>query len=298
MFLDTERDGVVFMDSEFLNTRIIKSFRHVSSRDLPDAPVHALKGLSEGDAKLLYDSFYVKTIRDLADLKYVIWAQEICALRDVPPEKIDMASFEKKLIKAYEQTPIRKLMKSPVHALQGLSEADGKRLEQAFRVKTVQNLARLKFAHYAHEICREAYADMSAPIRPGEVGEPILANSKTNSDRPSVKWLWLLLAVFGFVAIVIALVVLGLRFKNNSPEPATSIENSPNEKQASDKSQINTQIINPSEKFHIVESQDNLFDISKRHYGTSARWPEIHKLNSDVIVDPNKIFPGTKLRLP
>ena len=188
------------MDDKFLTQRIVKAFRHIPPLELPEAPVHAIKGLSEHDSELLYDSFWVKTIRDLADLKYVHWAQEICALRDVPQEKIDMYGFQDKLNKAYEQTSFKTLMKSPVHVLQGLSEADATRLEEAFRIRTVKDLANLKFARFAQEICREAYKDLSAPIRSNDSSKQVRAEQKDTK-----RWWAPLIAL---ILTVIALLLL------------------------------------------------------------------------------------------
>ncbi|MFD9864059.1 hypothetical protein [Streptomyces alboflavus] len=44
------------------------------------APVSALKGVSDRDGELLKEAFGVKTVADLADLKYVRWAQALAAL--------------------------------------------------------------------------------------------------------------------------------------------------------------------------------------------------------------------------
>ena len=272
------------MDPSFLNTRVLKSFRHVAPQELPEAPVYALKGLSEKDATLLYDSFFVKTIRDLADLKYVHWAQEICALRDVPQAKIDMSSFEDKLIKAYEQTPIKRLMRAPVHSLMGVSPADGKRLEQAFRVRTVQNLARLKFARFAQEICREAYADLSAPIRPGDTGGalPPVIPSK---DRGGQNARLLLLAAAALVAVLTAAVIFVPRFwRRVASGTVESTKTVPGPAAAGGT--------------YTVRHKDTLFEVSKRVYGTPDRWPEIQRLNRQSVRNPNRIFPGTTLRLP
>jgi len=59
-----------------------KAYEEKSLKELVNAPVDALQGLSAGDAKLLYDAFKVKTVGDLANLKYVRWAQAIVALAD------------------------------------------------------------------------------------------------------------------------------------------------------------------------------------------------------------------------
>lgn len=50
--------------------------------EIADAPVDALKGVSEGDAEHLKAAFNIKTVRDLAESKYVLWAQAIVKLAD------------------------------------------------------------------------------------------------------------------------------------------------------------------------------------------------------------------------
>ncbi|MTE21430.1 hypothetical protein F0L17_20400 [Streptomyces sp. TRM43335] len=54
-----------------------------ADKDLPEilqAPVSALKGVSDRDGDLLREAFGVRTVADLADLKYVRWAQALAAL--------------------------------------------------------------------------------------------------------------------------------------------------------------------------------------------------------------------------
>ncbi|MCB1165204.1 MAG: LysM peptidoglycan-binding domain-containing protein [Leptospiraceae bacterium] len=323
------------MDAQFLNTRIVKAFRHVAPLELPEQPVHAIKGLSEHDGELLYESFWVKTIRDLADLKFVHWAQEICALRDVPQEKIDMSGFRDKLNKAYEQTSIKVLMKSPVHVLQGLSEGDADRLEEAFRIHSVKDLANLKFARYAQEICGEAYKDLSAPIRkPGNHG----VSKRTAKSGSRFTALLLLLGTVLVICIISFFWPFGLSWlenKNpaaNSPDSSTARQTESADDHSSDRSnpsdladpadQTESEVerngqdsadsanSNPSAdpnseerlngdgtEYH-VQAGDTLSDISKRLFGTTKRWPEIYELNRAQLKDPGKIYPGTTLRIP
>lgn len=66
-----------------INKALDKSYEGKSFKDIAEAPVEALQGVSEGDAAHLKEAFNVKTIRDLAELKYVKWAQAITALADV-----------------------------------------------------------------------------------------------------------------------------------------------------------------------------------------------------------------------
>jgi nucleoid-associated protein YgaU len=49
---------------------------------------------------------------------------------------------------------------------------------------------------------------------------------------------------------------------------------------------------------YVVVSGDSLSAIAKRHYGNASLWPKIFEANKDVLKDPNKIFPGQKLKLP
>lgn len=54
-----------------------------ADKSLPEilaAPVGALKGVSDRDGELLQEAFGVTTVADLAELRYVRWAQALAAL--------------------------------------------------------------------------------------------------------------------------------------------------------------------------------------------------------------------------
>ena len=61
---------------------VVKKYESLALREIADAPVDAIQGVSENDAKLLKEAFNVKTVSDLANLKYVKWAQAICTLAE------------------------------------------------------------------------------------------------------------------------------------------------------------------------------------------------------------------------
>jgi nucleoid-associated protein YgaU len=47
-----------------------------------------------------------------------------------------------------------------------------------------------------------------------------------------------------------------------------------------------------------VQSGDTLWDIARKHGIGGPNWRQIYEMNKDVIgPDPNRIMPGTKLRL-
>ena len=65
-----------------INKAVMKDSEGKSLKEIADSPVSVLQGVSEGDATKLQEAFNVKTVRDLANLKYVRWAQSIVALAD------------------------------------------------------------------------------------------------------------------------------------------------------------------------------------------------------------------------
>jgi len=56
----------------------------------------------------------------------------------------------------------------------------------------------------------------------------------------------------------------------------------------------------PKEKAEIYEivSGDTLGAIAKRYYGKASAYMKIFEANRDIIDDPNKIYPGQKIRIP
>lgn len=54
------------------------------------------------------------------------------------------------------------------------------------------------------------------------------------------------------------------------------------------------------EKIEVYEivSGDTLGGIAKRFYGKAALYTRIHEANKELIPDPNKIYPGQKIKIP
>lgn len=54
----------------------------------------------------------------------------------------------------------------------------------------------------------------------------------------------------------------------------------------------------PKVEFYEIVSGDTLGGIAKKYYGKSSAYTRIFEANKDIISDPNKIYPGQKIRIP
>jgi nucleoid-associated protein YgaU len=54
----------------------------------------------------------------------------------------------------------------------------------------------------------------------------------------------------------------------------------------------------PAAEYYTVESGDSLSKIAQRVYGNAADYRKIFEANRDIIDDPDRIFPGQKIRIP
>ncbi|MBQ6657670.1 MAG: peptidoglycan-binding protein LysM [Ottowia sp.] len=51
-------------------------------------------------------------------------------------------------------------------------------------------------------------------------------------------------------------------------------------------------------RYHDVVKGDTLSAIAKKYYGDASKYPVIFEANKPMLTDPNKIYPGQKLRIP
>ncbi len=62
--------------------------------------------------------------------------------------------------------------------------------------------------------------------------------------------------------------------------------------------QLSVENPEPEAAFYTVKSGDSLGKIALEHYGSAAKYVKIFEANQPLLEDPNRIYPGQKLRLP
>lgn len=291
-----------------LNKTFIKSYQDKRLVELVDAPVDAIQGVSKKDAKLLDEAFNVKTVRELAELKYGLWAREICELADSGAKISSMAPFKDKLDKKYEKKTPAAIAKAPIHALQGVSKKDAALMDVAFSIKTIRDLAGLKYIKIAQMTLDQAHIDDAA------VKEPI-------RWKPYLKWGSVI-----FLAIIAVIILIflwpSIHHPQQSRQRITDLEKYPpygnariTESQQRQESpakgkKAETKKAEPSPsastgqaeqdngRYYTVKSSDTLWDISKELTGSVRNWNKIYEANKEKIKDPRFIFPGQKLAIP
>jgi nucleoid-associated protein YgaU len=62
--------------------------------------------------------------------------------------------------------------------------------------------------------------------------------------------------------------------------------------------QITVENPEPEATFYTVQRGDTLSKVAREHYGDASKYPMIFEANRPMLKDPDKIYPGQKLRIP
>ena len=87
-----------------INTVVDAAFAGKCFRDICNAPLSAMRGLSTKDAKALEEAFGIRTIGELANLKFVKWASAISILAAEECDTPEQTAKETLLDDAVEMT--------------------------------------------------------------------------------------------------------------------------------------------------------------------------------------------------
>jgi len=70
------------------------------------------------------------------------------------------------------------------------------------------------------------------------------------------------------------------------------------DEKAPDFSNVQSGSSSTAASIYVVVSGDSLSKIARREYGDGNDWMRIYEANRDLLKDPDKIFPGQKLKIP
>jgi hypothetical protein len=130
--------------SSILNEKYLdKKYEAMAWKEVADAPVSAISGVSEQDRNDLTEAFNIHTVKDFALNKYVLLAQGINSF-----SKASGVIFDK----AFNANEYEELRKKAVNVIAGISETDAALLKRAFGIDTIQELAENKFVCVAQTI--------------------------------------------------------------------------------------------------------------------------------------------------
>jgi hypothetical protein len=87
-----------------IDTIVDQEYANKTFRDIVNAPISALRGVSAKDAKALQQAFGVNTVRELANLNFVKWASALAILADEEGMSVEERAKEELLDDAVEMT--------------------------------------------------------------------------------------------------------------------------------------------------------------------------------------------------
>ncbi len=309
--LTPKKEAKLFLDLKY---------RETNPSEWSGLPIEAIKGVSEPDAELLRKAFNIKTVADLATLKYARWAEEIVELAD--KGATELSGFEDKLIKEYEKRKPAGVARAPIYALQGVSQGDADKLAEAFRIKTVRSFSKLKYYKMAKELhgIQMELIEKEA-IRhphPGTGEEKLAAKHKKSNFMLIALIIALILVLLLFFYLMLRkssahmVEVSGEEFHAEADaafeemeddlegEPADTAEAEQAVSSVSSASSVEPEPTAPAatDGYYVVAPGDTLAVISHKKYGTYRKTRAIFNANRSVLSNPNKIWPGMKLKLP
>jgi hypothetical protein len=128
---------------------VIKAYDGLTAYELAEAPVAALKGMSAANGKKLKAAFRMNTIRDMATSKLVERAEGVVTLADAEQ---GAQMVRKPGRRSPRGSGLVGFADGPVDRLQDVTKRQAQVLDEAFRIRTVRDLAENRFFRVARAI--------------------------------------------------------------------------------------------------------------------------------------------------
>jgi len=140
-----------------------KAYEGKTLTELAEAPVAALKGVTEAHAREFRDAFQINTIRDLATTRLAEWARGIVTLADTQANGGEGHPVQVNIDEASDKAPDAKTLTdiadAPIEVLHDISDRQAKLLRDAFHIETVRDFANNPFFSVARAIVMLADAE-------------------------------------------------------------------------------------------------------------------------------------------
>ena len=140
-----------------------EGYRTKSFGEIAASPPGVLAGLTHTQGAKLIGALGARTIADVANSRFVLWAQSITHLSRY--EKVDgfNPSLSSILDAKWEKKSLRSLAKAPPSIFTGMTEDEAVMLEEAIGVRTVEELATNRYILLAQVIAHLAKYVTSRP---------------------------------------------------------------------------------------------------------------------------------------
>jgi nucleoid-associated protein YgaU len=81
-------------------------------------------------------------------------------------------------------------------------------------------------------------------------------------------------------------------------KPASGAATAESEGSAAGESATTDASTGETARFYVIQKGDTLYAVAKEFYGNGMKYPQLFEANREVIEDPDKIYPGQKIRIP
>ena len=145
--------------TQTLNSLVDKDYAQMTASQIAASSPGILAGLSHGDARKVMHALGVETIRELANNRFVLWAQSIVHLAKSEATDAPNPGLYAILDTEWEKKKLSDLAKASPAIFTGIGDKEAKALQEALGVRTVQDLARDPIVAKAQILARLAEFD-------------------------------------------------------------------------------------------------------------------------------------------